>query len=158
VGYRKPFALNITKVSANIEVSCNTLYAYLGHLEKGDLLIAIADNKKGITALSKPEKLYLNNTNLNYALCSEPEIGTIREGFFANQLQESHELTTTKNGDFIVDGKYTFEIGGKNKGFLKESAKHKKQIKDVDNAFVVQDTDSTEDKRKIPLWLFGFLY
>ncbi|MCH9739614.1 MAG: AAA family ATPase [Epsilonproteobacteria bacterium] len=148
--YSKPFELNITKVSANIEVSRNTLYAYLGHLKKGDLLTVVADNKKGLSSLSKPEKLYLNNTNLNYALCENPEIGTIREGFFANQLQESHELTSSKNGDFIVNGKYTFEIGGKNKGF--------KQIKDIENAFVVQDTDNTEDNRKIPLWLFGFLY
>ena len=148
--YSKPFELNITKVSANIEVSRNTLYAYLEHLTKGDLLTVVADNKKGLTALSKPEKLYLNNTNLSYALCEEPEIGTIREGFFSNQLQESHKITTSKHGDFIVDGKYVFEIGGENKGF--------KQIKDLDNSYVVQDTDSTEDSRKIPLWLFGFLY
>ena len=148
--YSKPFELNITKVSANIEVSRNTLYAYLEHLTKGDLLTVVADNKKGLTALSKPEKLYLNNTNLSYALCDEPEIGTIREGFFANQLKESHKITTSKHGDFIVDGKYVFEIGGENKGF--------KQIKDLNNAYVVQDTDSTEDSRKIPLWLFGFLY
>jgi predicted AAA+ superfamily ATPase len=148
--YSKPFELNITKVSANIEVSRNTLYAYLGYLEKGDLLTLVVDNKKGITALSKPEKLYLNNTNLAYALCDEPEIGTIRESFFANQLKESHNLNTTKQGDFIVNNKFTFEIGGKNKGF--------KQIKDIENSFVVQDIDSTEDNRKIPLWLFGFLY
>jgi len=83
-------------------------------------------------------------------LCDEPEIGTIREGFFTNQLQEQHRLTTTKKGDFIVDGKYTFEIGGKGKSF--------KQIKDLENAFLVQDTDSTENMYKIPLWLFGFLY
>ena len=148
--YSKPFELNITKVSANIEVSRNTLYAYLEHLTKGDLLTVVADNKKGLTALSKPEKLYLNNTNLSYALCEEPEIGTIREGFFANQLQESHKITTSKHGDFIVDGQYIFEIAGENKGY--------KQIKDLDNSYVVQDTDSTEDSRKIPLWLFGFLY
>ena len=148
--YSKPFELNITKVSANIEVSRNTLYAYLEHLTKGDLLTVVADNKKGLTALSKPEKLYLNNTNLSYALCDEPEIGTIREGFFANQLKESHKITTSKHGDFIVDGKYVFEIGGENKGF--------KQIRDLDNSYIVQDTDSTEDSRKIPLWLFGFLY
>lgn len=148
--YSKPFELNITKVSANIEVSRNTLYSYLEHLTKGDLLTVVADNKKGLSALSKPEKLYLNNTNLSYALCNEPEIGTVREGFFANQLQESHIVTTNKQGDFIVNDKYIFEIGGENKGF--------KQIKDLDNSFVVQDTDSTEDKHKIPLWLFGFLY
>lgn len=148
--YSKPFELNITKVSANIEVSRNTLYAYLGHLEKGDLLTVVVDNKKGITALSKPEKLYLNNTNLSYALCDSPEIGTIRESFFANQLKEQHSLSTSKNGDFIVNNRYVFEIGGKNKGF--------KQIKDMENSFVVQDTDSSENSRKIPLWLFGFLY
>ena len=148
--YSKPFELNITKVSANIEVSRNTLYAYLEHLTKGDLLTVVADNKKGLTALSKPEKLYLNNTNLSYALCDEPEIGTIREGFFANQLNESHTITTSKQGDFIVNGKYTFEVGGENKGF--------KQIKDIENSFTVQDTDSTENQHKIPLWLFGFLY
>jgi predicted AAA+ superfamily ATPase len=146
----KPFELNITKVAANIEVSRNTIYAYLEHLTKGDLLTVVADNKKGLTALSKPEKLYLNNSNLSYALCDEPEIGTIREGFFANQLQECHTLTTSKEGDFMVNGKYMFEIGGKGKSF--------KQIKDLDNAFVVQDTDSTENQHKIPLWLFGFLY
>jgi predicted AAA+ superfamily ATPase len=148
--YSKPFELNITKVSANIEVSRNTLYAYLEHLTKGDLLTVVADNEKGLTALSKPKKLYLNNTNLSYALCDEPEIGTIREGFFANQLKESHKVTTSKHGDFIVNGKYIFEIGGENKG--------SKQIKDLENAYVVPDTDSTEDNRKIPLWLFGFLY
>ena len=148
--YSKPFELNITKVSANIGVSRNTLYAYLEHLTKGDLLTVVADNKKGLTALSKPEKLYLNNTNLSYALCDEPEIGTIREGFFANQINESHTITTSKQGDFIVDGKYVFEIGGEKKGF--------KQIKDLEHSFVVQDTDTTEDKNKIPLWLFGFLY
>ena len=148
--YSKPFELNISKVSTNIEVSRNTLYAYLTYLEKGDLLTIVLDHKKGVSALSKPEKLYLNNTNLSYALCDEPEIGTIRESFFANQLKEGHDLTTSKQGDFIVNNKYTFEVGGKNKGF--------KQIKEIENAFVVQDTDTTEDNRKIPLWLFGFLY
>ncbi len=148
--YSKPFELNVTKVATNIEVSRNTIYAYLEHLTKGDLLTVVADNKKGLTALSKPEKLYLNNTNLSYALCDDPEIGTIREGFFANQLQEQHSLTTTKQGDFIVNGKFTFEVGGENKSF--------KQIKDLENAFIVPDTDSTENKSKIPLWLFGFLY
>ena len=148
--YSKPFELNITKVSANIEVSRNTLYSYLDHLQRGDLLILIHDAQKGLSALSKPEKLYLNNTNLAYALCDAPETGTIRETFFTNQLRESHQVNSSKKGDFAVDNQYYFEIGGKNKGFG--------QIKDIPNSFVVQDTDSTEDKCKIPLWLFGFLY
>ncbi len=148
--YSKPFELNITRVSAKIGVSRNTLYAYLEHLARGDLLTVVPDNKKGLSSLSKPEKLYLNNTNLFYALCDEPEVGTVRECFFANQLKESHVITTSRQGDFVVNGKYIFEIGGENKGF--------RQIKDLDHSFVVQDTDSTEDNHKIPLWLFGFLY
>jgi len=146
----KPFELNITKVSANIGVSRNTLYGYLQDLERGDLLTLVHDASKGLSTLSKPEKLYLNNTNLAYALCDSQEIGTIRETFFTNQLKESHKVNSAKQGDFMVNNKYTFEIGGKNKGF--------KQIKDLPNSFVVQDTDSTENRNKIPLWLFGFLY
>lgn len=148
--YSKPFELNITKVASNVEISRNTLYAYLHHLDKGALLNIVADNKKGITALSKPEKLYLNNTNLFYALCGDAELGTLRETFFVNQLKIKHELSVVKKGDFIVDNKFTFEIGGKNKTF--------KQIKDIENSFIVIDTDSTENIKKIPLWLFGFLY
>jgi len=148
--YSKPFELNITKVSANIGVSRNTLYSYLEDLERGDLLTLVHDVSKGLSTLSKPEKLYLNNTNLAYALCDSQEIGTIRETFFANQLKESHKVKSSKQGDFIVNNKYTFEIGGQSKGF--------KQIKNMPNSYVVQDTDSTENRNKIPLWLFGFLY
>ena len=148
--YSKPFELNVTKVAANIEVSRNTLYAYLQHLDRGALLNVVYDNKKGISSLSKPEKFYLNNTNLFYTLCINPEIGTLRETFFTNQVKVKHTLTTTSQGDFIVDDKLRFEIGGKSKSF--------KQIKDMPNSYIVIDTDVTQNTYKIPLWLFGFLY
>ncbi len=146
----EPFELNITKISANIGVSRNTLYSYLNHLEKSALLNIVADNKKGVTALSKPQKLYPNNTNIFYTMRSEPKIGTIRETFFVNQLKENHEVTTSNKGDFTIDNRYIFEVGGKNKSF--------KQIKDLNNSYLVIDDDSTEHPKKIPLWLFGFLY
>jgi predicted AAA+ superfamily ATPase len=146
----QPFELNITKVAANVEVSRNTLYAYLHHLDKGGLLNIVASSKKGLSKLSKPEKLYLNNTNLFYTFLASTYIGTIRETFFTSQLKNLHVLEVPSKGDFIVDKKYTFEVGGENKKFS--------QIKDVDNAYLVIDTDSTENRNKIPLWLFGFLY
>ena len=108
--------------------------------------------------MAKPDKLYLNNTNQLYAMCSQQKIGTIRETFFANQVDNLHTITSSDSGDFIVDGKYTFEVGGKNKTFLKESAKHKKQIKDIPNSYLAIDNDFTVHDKKIPLWLFGFLY
>ncbi len=145
-----PFELNITKVSANIEVSRNTLYAYLHHLDKGGLVNIIGNSKKGISKLSKPEKLYLNNTNIFYIFASESKIGTIRETYFVSQLKHLHNIEISNKGDFYIDNKYTFEVGGENKTF--------NQIKDMENSYLVIDTDSTENEKKIPLWLFGFLY
>ncbi len=145
-----PFELNITKIASNIEVSRNTLYSYLTNLDRGGLLNIVASSKKGISKLSKPEKLYLNNTNIFYTFVGESKVGTIRETFFVSQVKHLHKLEVPAKGDFLVDGKYTFEVGGESKGF--------KQIKDVENGYLVIDTDSTENPHKIPLWLFGFLY
>jgi predicted AAA+ superfamily ATPase len=145
-----PFELNVTKVAANIEVSRNTLYSYLHHLDKGGLLNIIGSSKKGLSKLSKPEKLYLNNTNIFYTFASESNIGTIRETFFVSQLKHLHNIEVSNKGDFVIDNKYTFEVGGENKSF--------EQIKDIKNSYLVIDTDTTENKNKIPLWLFGFLY
>ncbi len=146
----EPFELNITKIATNLEVSRNTVYAYLEHLKNGGLINIVTNNKKGISKLSKPEKLYLNNTNLFYALSAEPKIGTIRESFFVSQLQHKHAITTIDKGDFIIDNKYTIEVGGKSKDFM--------QIKDIKESYLAIDTDSTQNANKIPLWLFGFLY
>jgi len=150
ISQSNPFELNITKVASNIEVSRNTIYAYLQHLDKGGLLNIVASAKKGISKLSKPEKLYLNNTNMFYSLADDSKLGTIRETFFVSQLKQNHTIEISNQGDFLIDNKYTFEVGGENKTF--------KQIKDISNSYLVIDTNNTQNKKKIPLWLFGFLY
>jgi predicted AAA+ superfamily ATPase len=150
IAQSNPFELNITKLASNIEVSRNTIYAYLQHLQNGGLLHIVMSAKKGISKLSKPEKLYLNNTNMFYALANDSKIGTIRETFFVSQLKESYNIEVSNSGDFLVDSQYTFEVGGESKGF--------RQIKDIDNSYLVIDTDDTQNPNKLPLWLFGFLY
>ena len=110
----------------------------------------VVSSKKGISKLSKPEKLYLNNTNIFYTFGTESKIGTIRETFFVSQLYHIHKVEVANSGDFLVDNAYTFEVGGEGKSF--------NQIKDIPNSYLVIDTDSTENSKKIPLWLFGFLY
>ncbi len=145
-----PFELNITKVAANVEVSRNTLYAYLQHLDRGGLINMVGSAKKGISKLTKPEKLYLNNTNIFYTFTTDSKLGTIRETFFVSQLKHLHSIEISHRGDFLVDSKYTFEVGGESKSFH--------QIKDMKNSYLVIDTDSTQNRYKIPLWLFGFLY
>jgi predicted AAA+ superfamily ATPase len=145
-----PFSINITKVASLSELSRNSIYRYLMHLHRGELLNIVNNNKKGLAKLAKPDKVYLNNTNQLFAMCNEHKIGTIRETFFANQVGNVHFITSSDKGDFIVDNKYTFKVGGKNKSF--------KQIKDMENSYLVIDDDFIVNDKKIPLWLFGFLY
>jgi predicted AAA+ superfamily ATPase len=146
----KPFEVNYTKIAQLAQISRVKLYDYISYLNDSDLLLLIDENVKGIKKISKPAKIYLNNTNLLFAYCDSNEIGTIRETFFANQLKQNHKLNISKQGDFLIDNKYLFEIGGKNKSF--------KQIKDIKNSFVVADDIKIGNGNKIPLWMFGFLY
>ncbi len=101
--------------------------------------------------MNKPEKIYLNNPNLVNTLTDhQSNQGTLRETFFLNQLQVLHTINATDKSDFLVDHKYTFEIGGKNKT--------RKQITGIENAYVAADNIEYAQQKKIPLWLFGFLY
>jgi len=147
-----PFKPNISKLAERVGVTRNTLAEYINHLADTKLLNKIYANSQGISLLQKPDKLFLENTNLSFALKNRnnPEIGNLRETFFLNQLRQNHLVTYPKKGDFLVDEKFIFEIGG--------NTKTQKQIEGVENSFVVADKIEIGFKNKIPLWLFGFLY
>ncbi|MCF6206632.1 MAG: AAA family ATPase [Sulfurovum sp.] len=146
----KPYELNISALSQKIGIGRDKLYTYLHYLSKGSILLPIYQKNRGDSIFTKPAKLYLYNTNLYFAYCKNSEVGTIRESFFANAIVDMYDLNYANQGDFLVDETYTFEIGGKNKGF--------DQIKDIQNSFVVADDIEVGFGNKIPLWLFGFLY
>lgn len=146
----KPYEITYEKLSSDVGISKNTLKQYLVYLNKANLLNIIGGIARGNSYIKKPEKLYLNNTNLFEIFCDKNEIGTIRETFFSSQVGYNHTLHYPKKGDFCINENYFVEIGGKNKNFS--------QIKDVKNSFVVSDEIEVGFKNKIPLWLFGFLY
>ena len=146
----KPYEINYEAISKHIGISKNTLKQYLVYLNEANLINSIGGISRGNSYIEKPSKIYLHNTNLFEILCANSEIGTLRETFFASQLQYNHTLHYPKSGDFNIDEKYFIEIGGKNKSF--------KQIKDIKNSFVVADEIEVGFKNKIPLYLFGFLY
>jgi len=146
----KPYELNLTSLAQKIGINRKTLYQYIHYLTLGNIFSRLEPRGKGDSVFSKPAKLYLNNPNLNYCYCQENEVGSIREEFFLNMLTLSHTLSYPARGDFLVDGRYTFEIGGKEKGF--------RQIKDMEQSFVAADDIEVGYGNKIPLWLFGFLY
>ena len=108
--------------------------------------------KKKIGKLTKPDKVYLENPNILYALApSRVEIGTLRETFAICCLSESHNVEYGKTqGDFKVDGKYTFEIGGRSKDFS--------QIAGLKDSYIFADDWDIPDGAKLPLWMLGFLY
>lgn len=146
-----PFSPNITKLSGEIESNRASTVKFLGYLEKAGLIRSFLSSQKGMSLMNRPEKIYLDNTNLLYALASSNvNAGNIRETFFANQLSVTNSLTTAQHGDFLVDEKYTFEVGGSTKSF--------DQVKSIEDAFVVADEIETGFGNKIPLWLFGLLY
>ncbi|MFC2097467.1 ATP-binding protein [Bacteroidota bacterium] len=146
-----PYAPNLSKTGKELYITDQrTLLKYLYYLDIAELLILLSDEARGNQIFRKPDKIYLNNTNLLKCLELSPEKGTIRETFFINQLKYYHSITTPSKGDFMVDNKYLFEIGGKNKGG--------KQIKGKKNAWLALDDIETGFGNVIPLWLFGFLY
>ncbi len=146
----KPLELSIEKLAKTVGVSRATLYKYIEYLHRAELLRHVTYEAKRFKNIQKPDKLYLSNTNLCDALCMQSDIGSRREIFFANQISYAHSIYYVDRGDFLVDEKYTVEVGGKNKGF--------KQIANVPNSFVVADDIEIGFGAKIPLWLFGFLY
>ncbi len=146
-----PFKPNISKISQRIGVTRPTLLRFLSHLEKALVIYQLRTGNSGISLLAKPEKLYIHNTNLIKLLSPETaNIGTLRETFFLNQISVDHKISYSKQSDFLVDNIFTFEIGGKNKP--------QKQIRELENAFIVKDNMETGALSTIPLWLFGFLY
>jgi hypothetical protein len=146
-----PFTPNITKLSEKIGVSRNTLIMAIKILHRAGLVNELYKDSSGIGVLTKPEKLFLNNTNLMYVLAKDTiNIGNVRETFFVNQFKDLHEINLSEKADFIIDKEYTFEIGGK--------GKTKKQIANLENAFVAKDNIEIGFGNAIPVWLFGFMY
>lgn len=146
-----PYQPNITKLSEQAGASRDSLLKFLDYLEKSNIIKMLHKDAMGLTKLNKPEKLFLQNSNLMYAFSNDsPDTGNLRETFFLSQLMVNHEVSFADKGDFTVDNKYTFEVGGRKKS--------RKQILGMENAFIVSDETDYRSQDKLPLWIFGLLY
>lgn len=146
-----PFRANISNLSQRLEISRNTIIIFLEYLEKAKIISFLNSAAKGYGYLSKPEKIYLNNTNIIYALAEDNgNLGNIRETFFMNQLRKKHQVNFSVESDFLIDNSLTFEVGGANKT--------SKQITGLKCSYIAKDDIEVGYKHTIPLWLFGFLY
>lgn len=147
-----PFKVNISELSRTVGLSRDVLLRMLSALDRANLIKELQNEGAATGYFTKPDKIYLNNTALLFALHSGKDNfeGTVRETFLMNQMIQSHKLKVSKAGDFLVDEQYTIEVGGANKSF--------KQIAGVDHSFIAADNIEVGYGNKIPLWLFGFMY
>ncbi len=145
-----PFKPNMSTISTTIKVDRNNLPDYFALMERAGLIALLHEPTRGVRGLGKVEKVYLDNTNLSFALSSStPDTGNQRETFFFNQMRVNHTVFNSPVSDFLIDGK-TFEIGGRRKG--------QKQIAEAKEGYVVKDDIETGIGNVIPLWAFGMNY
>ena len=148
-----PFTPDMKHLKNLLEIGDErTLKNYLKFLEDAGVILSVTKSGKGLREMEKPEKIYLNNPNLYHALSRtrDPDIGAMRETFFVNMLRTAHTVSVPSKGDFLIDDSATFEVGGKNKDTS--------QIKGIENAWLALDNIETGHGKRIPLWLFGFIY
>ena len=148
-----PQTPNMTDLYRELETDRNAGIKMFGMLEAAELVATVRSSlaEPKLKRLGTVEKVFLGDPNLMSALVPKPEVGALRETYFVNQLRAArHTVVTPRQGDFVIDGKHLFEIGGKGKGF--------EQIKDVPDSYVVNDDVEVGRGNRIPLWLFGFLY
>ena len=145
-----PQTPKMNELYASLETNREQGMRMLSMLERAALLQILSTKNKNLNKMSKPEKIYLDNPNLMYALTKKVDVGTLRETFFINQLSAVADVNYPTKGDFIVNDRFLFEVGGKNKTF--------DQIKDIPNSFLAIDGVETGHANRIPLWMFGMLY
>lgn len=145
-----PFVPNMTSLCRDVGISRNQLMKFFTLLTEGEILRVIADTSTQPIRAAKPDKLLFDNPSVMQALGVAHKIGTVRECFAASMLASCGTLHVPKEGDFLVNRRYLFEVGGNHKGFS--------QIADKEDSFVLADNIETGNGNKIPIWLLGFLY
>lgn len=147
-----PYQTDMTKLAQLLQASRNTVGAYLSYLSKAKIISLLYSDIDSLKKMQKPDKVYLDNANLLYALTmGAVDIGTARETFVVNQLSVSHRIEYAKEGgDFRVDRKYTFEVGGHSKTFA--------QIADLPDSYILADDIETPFGNKLPVWMVGLMY
>ena len=145
-----PLQPNVDRLAVSLGTTRDTLLKLLYKLDKAEILELLTVELKNYKKLVNPEKIFLGNTNLMYALSPRIETGTLRETFFIDQCASVGTIQMPPKGDFLVNGKYLFEVGGEGKTF--------DQIADIPNSYLAVDGIETGYGARIPLWMFGLLY
>ena len=145
-----PYKPNHTTLARDLGINRNLMPDYIEYLEKSGLFNALREKSTGDGLLQKVDKLYLDNSNIIYALgLDKADEGTIRETMFLTWMKQKHSVYSSKISDFEI-GDITFEVGGRNK--------KGKQLRETDKGYIVKDNIEYAVGKNIPIWMFGFIY
>lgn len=147
-----PFSPDLSKLRRLLHIADDrTLKDYLSYLEEAGLLNVLRRQGTPFRSMDKPDRIYLGDPNLAFALAhpTKPDPGSLRETFLLNSLPPSMEIRAADKADFLVDNRYTLEVGGRNKDAS--------QIRNMTDAFLALDGLPAGSGQRVPLWLFGFL-
>lgn len=140
-----PFTPNVSKLAAAVKTSRATIMNYLKYLKNAKLIQLLYSNGDD-DQMKKPDMVYMHNTNLLYAIAPDnTESLNLRHTFFYNQVGYKNNLNSSAKADFCVNGKYHFIVGGR-------------KLEPTSDIYAASDVIEVGEGRKIPLWLFGFLY
>ena len=146
-----PYEVNISKLASYLEINKNTVLSYLGSMDRAELINLIYADNKSVTKMQKPDKIFIHNTNMLFALSSQNQTGTVRECFVVSQLSPRHSVEYGRAaGDFKIDGTVTLEVGGEGKSF--------EQIADIPNSYILADNMEYPVGKKLPIWIVGLAY
>ena len=151
IGSSVPFIPNVTELASLLGIARQTLLTYFHYLADGKLIALLYKDSRGLNALSKPDKILLDNPNIMFLLSQDKaDKGSVRESFVRSQLSYHHKVMFSENSDFFVDDTWTFEVGGRNK--------KRTQIEHISNSYIIADDIEYGTDRRIPIWLLGFMY
>jgi len=145
-----PFKPNIEKLADYAGTTRDSLLKFLKYMHKAGLIAWLTSGHGDINYLNKPARLYLGCTDLHFALSDEDLVRqkTI-ETFTFNQLRNQHQVNLVKEGQFLIDLEYHFEMEWK-------MGKSAQMVQN--NSFIIVDGIENQVGNKIPLWMLGFLY
>jgi len=140
-----PFTPNVSKLAASVQTSRATVMNYLNYLKNAKLIRLLYSNGDE-EQMKKPDRVYLHNTNLIYAIApNNTDSINLRHTFFYNQVAYTCSLKSSPKADFCVNDKYPFIVGGR-------------KLEPDSDLYAAADVIEVGEGNKIPLWLFGFLY
>ena len=146
-----PFTPNISKLARDLSMNRSSVLTYLDYLDSASLIHVLRSGLKSDSALTKPDKVLIENTNLHYALCSgNINPGSHRETYCVYAFKAAHQVSMPARGDLLIDQQYTIEIGGPGKSFH--------QIANMPNPILILDTKEKGYKDTLPMWMLGLFY